>query len=71
MQDLQTRMPRDMERQSSDHEIRGKPAGDCLCDVSVKNLTIYCQCPANLREAEVKSYGLTCLAEVISRQDSI
>lgn len=65
-------MPGDTERQSSDHEItKGKQAIGCLCDVSVKNLTIYCQCPANLREAEVKSDGLTCLAEVISRQDSI
>lgn len=44
---------------------------DCSCDMLVKNVAVFYIWPNNLSEAKLKSFGLTALAEEISRQPGI
>lgn len=42
-----------------------------LVYILAKNVAVYCLCPKNLLEAKLKCFGLTSLAEEISRKPSI
>lgn len=64
---------RNIESKSPAHEVseRSKDSiktlvGDCFCDTLTKNLTVFCSCPENLQEAELKGSGLIPFVEEIS-----
>jgi hypothetical protein len=44
---------------------------DCFCDILVKNVAAFCQCPKNLLEAKVKRLSLISLTNEVSETPSI
>lgn len=60
----------DLAQETSENSVSNQTR-DNSCDSLAKTVVAFCPCPKNLPEANVKSFILTLLAEVVSRQPDI
>lgn len=61
----------DLAQKASEENNVSNQTRDNSCDSLAKTVVAFCPCPKSLSEANVKSFVLTLLAEVVSRQPDI